>query len=1256
MRTLVLVLAAVALAFAADPVAWSGRQDGGVLSLTGAGLEVGTVQVSGGDYAMLTLPEAGLAAEPGSPAVPVYRRLVEVPYGAEVKVSADIGVTETRQLTLPVLPRQAPIPKTGTAPAFALDAKVYSTDAAAPEIGARLVEVAVVRGRRVAVVEIRPVGYNPVRNLVEYAPQMKVTVKWTGADRARTRAMLRRYSSPPFAGRLDGIVVNDKQFRTYSGPALPISYLIIVPDAWQSSIAPLAEWRRRKGFNVFVRTLSQVGGGNKDTVKAYIQDAYDNWPIPPSFVLLVGDVDRIGYFTGSGEGSPPTDLNFALCEGSDYWPDLDLGRASVANSAQLDSFVDKVVRYEQNNWTYGKRGLSAENRDATALSPTQALRGSVPRFPPSGLTPFSGTEWLKRAYFVASADAGNHDVAENTHKYVMAKIRPMGTDCDSLFTYYSSGTPVDTALNSGRAWVTFSGHGSEEGWSDPGITFHSDDVRALTNIDMIPYAQTYACLCGNFSSTGYPECFSETWIRLGRKGGIVSIASSVNSYWTEDDTLERRVFDYMFDSSYTWVMGGLNKAKVKFFEQFGEDPTTRRYFEMYNCMGDGSTDIYSLEPKPLAVTYPPVIPVGSYALSVSVTTGSNPVPGALVCAAAKSDTSAWVSGYTNGSGQLTLNITTLAPDTVFVTVTGHNLAPHLGYCLALPPNGPYVMYLHHAVDDSAGGNDDGIINPGETINLPMWLKNWGSEPALEVTALLRKADPNITLLDTVRSIGDIAAGDSAWTGTNSFKFSVAPSCTNGYALQFTVAARDSMDTTWTSPLALLVGAPWLGFESYVAEDSPPGGNGNGMIDPGETGDIIATLRNAGLGNAYGVTGTLRSTDSRLQATDSVGAFGDIAKDTTGSNGADHFTVFADPSIPRETQVPCTLVVNTGGITRRLGFTIGVGVIRSIDPIPDGPRTPPLYWAYDEVDTGYSECPVFDWVDIEGVGTRLLAGRIPDDTTLVIDLPPSFGPFRFYGQDYAQVSISSNGFVAPGSTTYEEWTNEELPMSSAPPLLAVNWDDVYPPSGNGIWYYHDTANHRFVVQWDSMPYVSGSTFDWYEVVLYDTTLSAVDGNCEFLYQYLTANKTSSSTIGIQDPTYAIGISALFNATYPRGASPWVPGHAVKFTTDAPYLAVQEPATAAGLPLRLALLAGGRNPFRGEAVVRYAVPREMNLSLSVYDRAGRKVKSLFSGLDQPGVRTATWDGRDEQGRRVAQGVYFYRLESDDATLTRKAVKID
>jgi hypothetical protein len=42
--------------------------------------------------------------------------------------------------------------------------------------------------------------------------------------------------------------------------------------------------------------------------------------------------------------------------------------------------------------------------------------------------------------------------------------------------------------------------------------------------------------------------------------------------------------------------------------------------------------------------------------------------------------------------------------------------------------------------------------------------------------------------------------------------------------------------------------------------------------------------------------------------------------------------------------------------------------------------------------------------------------------------------------------------------------------------------------------------------------------------------------------------------------------------------------------------------------------------------------------------------------PSTYSLTWDGRDDAGRRVAPGVYFWRLVSENSTLTRKAIKID
>ncbi len=1219
MRIAVLAWVMLGLASGGTPVSWTGGSTGGSLTVRPEPVQFRRLELDGRPFVSVDMAGAGVWADYGTPALPWFRRLVEVPLGAEVTVVSEVGAVDTVVLDAAPAPRQEPVPKSGPVPEFRFDAKAYAEDSFSPPISARLSEFVEVRGHRIAVVDIFPVACNPARRQLVVARELKVLVNWVGADWSATQATHRRYSSPAFAGRLSQVVLNTERFALDDGPSLPVGFLVIVPDDWEPNVRPLAEWRRRKGYNVFVRNLTEVGGGSASAVKAYIQNAYDNWPIPPSFVLLVGDVDRIGYFTGGGQGNPPTDLNFACVAGSDYLPDIDVSRVSVANQAQLDSFVSNVVRYEQ---TAG----------------------------------IGGTGWLERAYFIASSDGGNHQVAERTHAYVMSRLRPKGVVCDSLWLYYGTGTSITSAVNSGRAWVTYSGHGAEDAWADPSPDFDLAAVHGLENVDLIPYVQTYACYSGNFASSSYPECFSEAWIRNGRRGAIAHVASSVTSYWTEDDTLERRVFDCMFDSAATWIMGGWNKARLWYFRQMGSGSTTRRYLEMYNLMGDGAIDVYSHEPERLTVGHPVVIPLGVYALSVTVNAGSRPVPNALVCVTAKQDTSVFAVGYTDAAGRVILTFTTVQPDSIYVTVTGHNLEPYLGGALALPSTGPYIAYLRHVVDDSAGGNRDGVINPGETINLPVWLKNWGSSGAEDVRAWLYAADSGAVVNDSLREFGSIGAGDSAFSGQAGFGFTVAPSCTNQHVLRFGLVAKDGQDSSWVSPLLLTVGAPVVRFGGYQADDPPPGGNGNGMIDPGESGDVIVTLRNQGQGNAYGVTAILRSGDARLCVLDSVGSFGDIPADSSVSNSADRFSVRADGSIPRETRVTCTLAVRVGGRTELETFQLEVGAVRSCDPIPDGPRTPARYYAYDVTDTAYSEAPEFSWFELRGIGTRLTLG---DDETRVVSLPEEFGPLVWYGQRFSQISICGNGWAAPGATTASAYANTTLPDGTSPGIIACCWDDLYPPQGGGVLYYFDPATRRFIVEWDSVHYYSPrAQWDSYQLIFCDSSVRTPTGDNVVIAQYLTANNYSAVTVGIEDPQSVIGINYLCNGVYHRGAAEIVPGMAVKYTTNPPLPRVgwSEADNRFGPPTRVGLHSGTPNPFRTSTRITYAVPRPMQLQLAVYDRAGRVVKVLVDGQVEPGNHHLCWNGTDALGRRLPAGIYLVRLKSDNASLVQKTVLVD
>jgi hypothetical protein len=69
----------------------------------------------------------------------------------------------------------------------------------------------------------------------------------------------------------------------------------------------------------------------------------------------------------------------------------------------------------------------------------------------------------------------------------------------------------------------------------------------------------------------------------------------------------------------------------------------------------------------------------------------------------------------------------------------------------------------------------------------------------------------------------------------------------------------------------------------------------------------------------------------------------------------------------------------------------------------------------------------------------------------------------------------------------------------------------------------------------------------------------------------------------------------------------------------------------------------NPFSHETSISYYLPRDCHIELSIYDVAGRLVRTLYRGIQQEGPQRSLWNGRDERGIRMASGIYFCRLES-------------
>jgi hypothetical protein len=89
------------------------------------------------------------------------------------------------------------------------------------------------------------------------------------------------------------------------------------------------------------------------------------------------------------------------------------------------------------------------------------------------------------------------------------------------------------------------------------------------------------------------------------------------------------------------------------------------------------------------------------------------------------------------------------------------------------------------------------------------------------------------------------------------------------------------------------------------------------------------------------------------------------------------------------------------------------------------------------------------------------------------------------------------------------------------------------------------------------------------------------------------------------------------------------------------------------LRFALDQNRPNPFNPVTNISFSLDTEADLTLRVYDIAGRLVRTLVERRMSPGVHTESWDGRSDTGGEVASGIYFYRLTAGERTLTRKAV---
>ena len=138
--------------------------------------------------------------------------------------------------------------------------------------------------------------------------------------------------------------------------------------------------------------------------------------------------------------------------------------------------------------------------------------------------------------------------------------------------------------------------------------------------------------------------------------------------------------------------------------------------------------------------------------------------------------------------------------------------------------------------------------------------------------------------------------------------------------------------------------------------------------------------------------------------------------------------------------------------------------------------------------------------------------------------------------------------------------------------------------------------------------------------------------------------------VDAPATSLALGSVGADTYYKVNAVDDDGYAGGYSNEASALG---PTDAKPIVYRTRLLQNSPNPFNPETEVRYELAAPSQVSITIFDAAGRRVRTLVDQRQPAGVHSLRWTGRDDGGQPVSSGVYFYRMHASGFDATRKMV---
>jgi len=1092
------------------------------------GYETENITESGNDFLKISHPRGGYLLEVGMPDLPVFSNLIAIPDKGVVNYNVRILEEEIISIS-DIYPRQ-PLQTESSREVFpfTLNEDFYRSSSVFPENSTMLDEPAVLRDHRVVNLTVLPFQYIPEEGNLRIIKRMEIDIQTSGEGGINEKTT-NHYPSRFFQPLYEASILNYDILAGRDSEFQQPSYLFIYPNnsTVLTYLEYISDWKHQKGFEVTLASTATTGTSTS-SIKNYIQNAYNNWENPPEFICLIGDAQGGSYtvptwiesWSGySGEGDHP----YTQLDGTDILADAFIGRLSFQSLSGSNSFqtiISKILNYEKEPY-------------------------------------MTSTNWYRDVIL-----AGDPSISGASCVITKQNIKEVIEHNNSSMGYseiYSGSFPsqIVSNINSGGSYFNY------RGWLGMS-SFDNGDINGLSNGFKLPLATIITCGTGSFRSQN--EASSEAFLRAGTsttpRGAVACIGTATTgTHTTFNNCVDAGIYHGIFSDKIYNPGGSLVKGKLDLYNNFPSNPSNKVFIFSYwnNLMGDPGLELWTDIPQDMVVTYDSQVAQGTNFIEVMVENTSNrPIEGAWVTALMGDDV-IFATGMTDASGNIILEIEAEQTGTVTLTVTAHNYVPHLGSFTVVQDDLYLSVFELQIDDDNSGtsdGNDDGVVNPGEDIELKVSLKNYGTSSATSVSGSLTSGTPGVSITDGSETYGTITSGNSSYS-SDDFDFSVPADALGGMMIDLNLDITGNAREEWNDLVRIIVEGPNFSVTDYVIQD----GN-NGILDPGETSDFAVTISNDGGAAGTSIVANISSSVPGISFIDSYGTYGTVNADMEKTNTTNNFEVEVDNQLLPGTQVSCQLTItNSSGFYQEVDFLLAIGDIDQTDPTgPDEYG----YYMYDDGDTQYSLAPFYSWVEINpslgGSGTSL---GLSDggNTGDIADIALPFA-FYFYGTRYSSATVCSNGWISLGSTDQYSFMNWQLPSSLGPsPMIAPFWDDLK-TSGGQVYYYNDTANHRYIIEWSNMRNEYDNSYETFQVILYNEAYYPTPtGDGEILFQYNVVNNVDQgsysggyvshgqfASVGIENASASGGLEYSYDNAYPASAKPLTNNMAVLITTN------------------------------------------------------------------------------------------------------------